>query len=480
METRRRPRVFSVPPGASFLKVLADALLAGYLVTFDRTDPLALAGVTVLLPTRRSVRAFSDVLIARLGGEAAILPAIRPIGDVDEDEQLLDPFIGEGEDRLVLPPAISPLARRLALTRLTLAWATELRRHPLGLSPDEPLRIPASAADASRLAADLARLIDDVAINQVDWNKLATLVPDDHAEYFQLTLGFLKIVSHAWPQYLRDNNRVDPAARRDALIRSAAARMERQGGPIIAAGSTGSIPATAELLRVIAMMPNGAVVLPGLDAHLDTAGWNAIGSDEGIEAATHGHPQYGLGQLIAKIGIARDDLAALGAAPQECVARAALLSEAMRPAATLDAWAGHRPAPDALAGLALAVARNEQEEATTIALAIREAVETPGVTAALVTPDRTLARRVAVELGRWGLAIDDSAGARLDREPHGVFARLVAEAAASSADPVKLLALLKHPFAAFGMAKPVCREAARHLEVALFRGHRTAGGVGGL
>jgi ATP-dependent helicase/nuclease subunit B len=479
-EPRAHPRVFSVPPGAPFLKVLADALLSGGLVAFDHRDPLALAGVTVLLPTRRSVRAFSDVLIERLGGEAAILPVIRPIGDVDEDEQLLDPFIGKGEDRLALPPAISPLARRLALTRLTLAWATQLRRHPLGLSPDEPLRIPASAADATRLAADLARLIDEVAINNVDWNKLATLVPDDHAKYFQLTLGFLKIVSEAWPQYLGDNNRADPASRRDGLIRSAAARLKRQGGPIVAAGSTGSIPATAELLRVIATLPNGVVVLPGLDAHLDAAGWNAIGSDEAAEAATHGHPQFALKQLIATIGVAREDVVPLGAASQESVARTALLSEAMRPADTLDAWAGVRPAPDALAGLALVVARNEQEEATSIALAIREGVETAGATAALVTPDRTLARRVAVELGRWGLAIDDSAGARLDREPHGVFARLLAEAAASSADPVKLLALLKHPFAAFGMARPLCREAARHLEVALFRGHRVPGGVSGL
>ena len=477
----RSARVFSIPSGAPFLPVLADALLARRLVPFGE-DPLDLAGVTVLLPTRRSVRSFRDELISRLGGSAAILPVIRPIGDIDEEDFLLDPALETGAERLVLPEAVPALTRRLALTRLTLAWARALRRHPLALAPGEPLLVPGSAADAARLAADLARLIDDMETAGVGWDRIGGLVPEDYADYFGLTLDFLKIVAEHWPAYLAENNRVDPAERRDRLIRAAAERLEKQPppGPIVAAGSTGSIPATAALLKAISRLPNGAVVLPGLDRGLDDAGWNAIGDPAvGNVAATHGHPQFGLQQLLGEIGIAREDVATLGPAPDDIVARARLLSEAIRPAETLDAWAGFAPTADALAGVALVVARNEQEEATAIALAIREAIEAHGVTAALVTPDRTLARRVAVELGRWGLVIDDSAGARLDREPHGVFARLLVDAA-SDADPVKLLALLKHPFAAFGMDRAACRQAARALEVALFRGHRVAGSVGAL
>ncbi|HVY19237.1 MAG TPA: double-strand break repair protein AddB [Bauldia sp.] len=480
-----QPRVFTIPAGAPFLTVLADALLGGALVPLPGGDPLALAGVTVLLPTRRAARAFSDVLAARLAGKtgAAILPVIRPIGDIDEDEALLDPEVVSGEEGLVLPPAITPLSRRLALTRLTLAWAKGLRHRPLGMDVDEPFRVPASAGDATRLAADLAGLFDDMATAEVGWVRIAKLVPDDHADYFRLTLEFLAIVSERWPEYLRDTNRADPGQRRDALIRRAAAHLARNGspGPIVTAGSTGSIPATAALLRAVARLPNGAVVLPGLDQHLDDAGWNAVGAGEDAPAATYGHPQFGLKQLLTAIGIERDAVAPLGAPVPAAQARAVLLSEVMRPAATLEKWAhGASTAPGSLDGLDLIVARTEQEEATAIALAMREAVETPGRTAALVTPDRTLARRVAAELARWNLVVDDSAGTRLDREPHGVFARLLLDAAASEADPVKLLALAKHPFAAFGMARAECREAARALELALFRGHRIAGGIGGL
>ena len=93
------------------------------------------------------------------------------------------------------------------------------------------------------------------------------------------------------------------------------------------------------------------------------------------------------------------------------------------------------------------------EEALTIALLLRRKLETPGATAALVTPDRELARRVAAELRRWGIEIDDSAGLAAEPAPRpGVFLRLVLDLAASGLAPVPLLAALKHPLAAGGLA----------------------------
>ena len=478
-----RPRVFTIAAATPFLPALAEAFLDGRLAPLDRSDPLALAAATVLLPTRRAVRAFRDELIARLGGDAAILPAIRPIGDIDEGDDLLDPLSEAGADRLVQPPALSRLARHLALTRLTLAWGTAVRRDLLALEPDEPLLIPASAADAAGLAGDLARLLDDIAVAAIGWEAIARLVPEDHARYFQVTLDFLKIVAEQWPAYLDEIGRADPTERRDRLIRDAADRLDARppSAPIVAAGSTGSIPATAMLLKAIARSPTGAVVLPGLDQDLDDAGWDAIGDTATADASTFGHPQFGLKQLIADIGVARAEVIGLGTVPAPVARRARLISEALRPAETIDArQAVAAAAPeDAFGGVDLVVARNEQEEAVAIALAIREAVERPGATSALVTPDRGLARRVAAELGRWGLTVDDSAGAPLDREPAGIFARLAASVAAS-ADPVDLLALLKHPFAAFGMDRALCRRGARVLEVAVLRGHRVAGGIAGL
>jgi ATP-dependent helicase/nuclease subunit B len=471
MAERSPPRVFNIPSGAPFLDTLADALLAGRLVSFDRSDPLALAGVTILLPTRRAARALRDVLVRRLPADAAILPAINTIGDVDEEAHLLAPSDEPAWQRLALPAAVGDLERRLTLTRLVMAWGRAVRGDALKLKPDEPVLVPASAADAARLAGDLARLLDDMEIAGIPWDALHQLAPAEHAGYFQITLDFLKIVAEQWPKILKGQGLVDPAVRRDALIRAAAKRV---AGPIVAAGSTGSIPATAELLAAIAQLPDGAVVLPGLDQSLDDDTWEAIGTAES-PAAAFGHPQFGLKQLLSRLGIGRRDVIALGENSPELSARYATVSAAFRPAETTDKWAGG--ASGGLDGVALLVARNEQEEALAIALALREAIETKGQTSALVTPDRTIARRVAAELRRWDIQVDDSAGLRLDRAQVAVFAQLLVVAALSEADPVKLLALAKHPFARFGMNSKACAYAARMLEVGLFRGHRVAGGI---
>jgi ATP-dependent helicase/nuclease subunit B len=409
-----------------------------------------------------------------------ILPVIRPIGDADEEEHLLDPGVTDG---LILPPAMSRLARQLALTELTLAWGRAIRRDLLDLAPGEALLIPASAADAARLAADLARLMDDMEAAGIPWDRIGALAPDDHARYFQITIDFLKIAFETWPALLAERGLADPIARRDTLIRAEAARLSRSppAGPVIAAGSTGSIPATAELLKAIAGLPNGALVLPGLDRDLDARAWTAIGE---TGAASVGHPQFGLKQLLTGLGIERQDVQPLGAVPAALAERARIAAEALRPAETTDAWSEIRATRneprrlhEALAGVTYAVAHNEREEALAIAIAIREALETAGAAVALVTPDRAIARRVAAELGRWGLTVDDSAPLRLDLSPEGVFARLLAEAVADPANPARLLALLKHPFAAFGLDPFECRRGARILELAVFRGRRGHGGI---
>ncbi|SHF63828.1 ATP-dependent helicase/nuclease subunit B [Kaistia soli DSM 19436] len=477
------PRVFTIPAGARFLPTLAEALLSGRLGALPdpAADPLALADIRIFLPTRRAARALAAALVDRLGSDAAILPRIRPIGDVDEDDLLLEP-IEEPAERLVLPPAISRLDRQLILARFTRAWGEALKPDRLGLAEGAPVLIPASAADAFHLAGDLARLVDDVATAGCTWEALEKLVPDDLARYWQITLDFLKIVGEAWPALLDERHLADPATRRDRLIRDEARRLasEPPRGLVIAAGSTGSIPATAELLATIARLPNGAVVLPDLDTALDDAAWTAIGGGEGI-ASTPGHPQYGLRQWLGRAGITRADVAALGAITPPLVARARLVSEAMRPAETTEAWADAAPVPpEATEGLTLLVARNEQEEALALALALREAVETEGATAALVTPDRTIAARVAIELERFDLRVDDSAGRPLRLTPPGTLARLITAAARSDGAPIDLLALAKHPLAAFGMARTACRDAIGVLDLALFRGRLVAGGLGGL
>ena len=441
--------IFTIRPGLAF----ADALAAG-LIAEAAGNPLALADVQLLLPTRRACRAMADAFLRVAGQDAVILPSLAPIGDIDDDE-----IVEVGP--LELPPAIAPMRRDLLLARLIRA--------------QHPARSPAQAA---RLAAELARLLDQVETERRDFADLATLVPDRYAAHWQITLEFLRILTEHWPAVLADEGCLDPADRRNQAAAGQIARWRERppAGRVIVAGSTGSIPATADLIAAVAALPNGAVVLPGLDRAMD---------EEARAALTATHPQHGMMKLLERLGVAPADVAdwplpAPGRELAEVPAgRAAIVAAAMRPAeaqpadlATLDMGA--------LDGVIRLDCAGPQEEATTIALLLRWALEASDRTAALVTPDRALARRVAAEMGRWGIAVDDSAGTPLDATAPGVFLRLVAEMAAERCAPVALLAALKHPLAAGGQSPGAFRARVRALERAVLRGPRPSPGFAGL
>jgi ATP-dependent helicase/nuclease subunit B len=448
-------QIFTIPSGIPFARALCDGLI-------ERCgrDPLLISDALLLVPTRRAARSLRDVFAEALGG-AALMPRIRALGDVDEDELSFD--AGEGLD-----PAITPLRRRLLLAALVQHWG-EKRGAPLPF------------AQALTHAGELANFLDEAITQGCDLSKLRSLAPDELAAHWQEVLNFLEIIVEQWPRQLAAVGAIEPAASRDRRLRALAASLAAAPprAPIIAAGSTGSIPATAELLKVISQLPTGAVVLPGLDTDLDDVAW------DGLDA---GHAQFGLRQLLSRIGITRDEVARWSPAPsddQRRAARVEFLSQALRPPPATDGWRDLIENTDgslasALSGLAIAEAQNPREEALAIAIALREALESPGRTAALVTPDRELARRVSAELTRWNIAIDDSAGQRLSCTPPGAFLALLARAASEGFPPVALLSLLKHPFAAGGESPAQFRRKVRVLEYKHLRGLRPGRGLGAI
>ncbi len=465
------PRLFSIPSGVPFLPALADALLAGRLVDgfVWRGDPLVLAEVTIYVPTRRAARALRGVFMEKLGGRAAILPVIRPLGEFDEDAAL---FEGDGADQLALDPPIAELDRILLLAPLVQAWKRRLPAHVAALFHEEVV-VPASLADAIWLSRDLAGLMDEIETGGADWGLLSQLVPADLANWWQVTLEFLEIVTGAWPALLAERGRSNPAAHKSAVIRAEAARLLRNPptGPVIAAGSTGSIPATAELLAAIAGLPMGAVVLPGLDMRADPRGWTEIGRVDGPPSG-FGHPQAGLKKLLAALGAGRDDVCELDAATPELAARIDLVNEALRPAETTDEWASgmRMPAARAWDGVSLIEAANEREEALSVAVALRLAIADGTGTAALVTGDRDLARRVVSELHRFGIDADDSGGSLLTTSPPATLLRLMLEAVFRPGDPVAVMALLKHPLLRAGLHRDTVRHAAEAVDLIALRG----------
>ena len=472
------PRVFTIPPSAPFLPTLIAALIGGKLGFAAARDPLALAAVTLYLPTRRACRLARDAFLEVLDVDAAILPRIVAIGDIDEDEiTFAEAATGAiAEEALALPPALGGLERRLLLTELVAKWASSPEIHAAGGIP----LVAQTPAAACALADDLSRLMDDMTTRGVSWEELDKLVPEEFDSYWQLTIRFLKIAREAWPAVLRERGLIEPAARRDALIKAEAMRLARKtDGPVIAAGSTGSIPATAELIATIARLPHGAVVLPGLDTDLDEESWRLISGDAG-GAPAPGHPQFALQALLTRIGIARDAVISL----VDARGRERLISEALRPAAATDKWrqrAGDTAfssyADAALENIGVIAAANAEEESLAIAVALREAVH-DGKTAALVTPDRALGRRVLAALARWNIAAEDSGGEKLSETSAGIFARLAAEAALGRLAPVTLLALVKHPLLRLGLTDRDYAIAA--LERAILRGPRPRPGSAGL
>ena len=307
----RPPQVSTIAAGRPFLDTLAAGLLhrAG-------DAPEALADTLVLLPTRRACRALVEAFLRVGDGRPLILPDIRPLGDVEEEALALS--FGAGAADLDLPPVMPEPRRRLLLARLVAGWKG--RQEPV--TPDQ----------AVRLASELAHLLDEVQTERLDFADLSALVPTEYAAHWQETIEFLKIVTENWPAILADEGCLDPAERRNRLLEAQAARWRDlpPDTPVLAAGSTGSIPATADLLDVVARLPAGEVVLPGLDPMLD--------SESLIEArGDPAHPQFGMLRLLKRLGIDAAAVAEWDGGPESpamacATERVRLAAETLRPA----------------------------------------------------------------------------------------------------------------------------------------------------
>ena len=446
--------LYAVPPDVPFL----DALACGWLAQNANpltAGPFGAGEGLILLPTRRAARALADSFLRANNGRPLLLPRITALGALEEAPLALS-------GALDLPPPIEPMQRLAALSRLILKL-------------DGKTGAPRTADRAWPLARELAALMDEAERAGID---LAETLPDAadpaFAMHWSKTLEFLRIVTRIWPAHLEENGVMNPAARQVALLdaQADAWSVAPPAGPVLIAGVTASIPAVTRLLKVVANLPNGQVVLPHLDTHMDNRAWEAMESS---------HAQAGLARLLSDLDARRDDVRpwpATNPPPMPMEGRFQTLSRALLPAESLTDWLD--PTPGVLTGFYRLTPEDQQQEAQSIALVLRNAIQIPDRRAALVTPDRSLAERVAAALGRFGIVADDSAGEPLALTPPAVFLRLLVRAIADDLAPVPLLALLKHPLAAAGLSPIACREAARALEVACLRGPRPKGGIAGL
>jgi len=455
----KHERIFNITAHRPFASVLASHILARY-----GDQPEALPHLLILLPNRRAIRSLRERFLALSGGKAMLLPQMEAIGDVDERLLLRHASLDAAEFEALqsLPPAISEEARLFTLMRLVQQYQQQEQQR-------EQVILRGQAADT---ASALADFLDEMQREGGEWSRLREIVPQEHAAQWQQTLDFLTILQEHWPDILAEKGQMDIWERRNRLLALLAQSWQRTPPerPVYIAGTTGSIPAVAGLLRVVSLLPQGRIILPGMDREL-------LGREEAplLEEA---HPQYGLQHLLGYLGVKAQEVAELEGEGEpstdtSLISRAEWLAGAMLPPELTGEW--HQPelalpAEAVIAGNALLECHDMSHEAAVIALLLRQTLETPGKTAALVTLNRDLSRRIRYYLERWGIQLDDSAGTPLAQTPAGEFIRLMGEAVQQQFAPVTLLSLLKHPLLRLGQLPATIRPQVRQIERRALRG----------
>ena len=461
------PDVWAISAEQSF----ADVLTAGLLERFGK-DELGLARCTLLVPNNRASRAITEAFV-RHADRGLLLPRMVAIGDLELGEALGNVFSPIGS-KLDIPPAIEPMRRLFILANIIQTESTD--------SPELP--------EALRLAQEMARILDQLMIDEKGARDLLELdVEPELADHWQQSLALFRRVTARWNEHLVRLGLIEAAERRNRLLRHAADqwRVLPPEYPIIAAGITSFAPAIARLLHTVSRMPNGHVVIPGLDLELDADIWEAIGpvgkarKAEDAERPAYSHPQYHLKQLLDAMAITRDDVRPWPekTPPKVDRERAALVRNIFLPARLSDRWRGLPIEQRRMRGIQIIEAAHQEEEAQAIALAVRDALETPKRRIAIVTPDRGLAARIVAHLRRWDIEADDSAGEALAVTPAGSFLRACATCMSENFAPVALLAMLKHPLAAPGEGRNAWLDNVRKLDLIL-RGPRPAPGLHGI
>lgn len=444
------PHVYNMPSGVPFLDMLAKGLRRRY------GDELQ-SGL-ILLPTRRAVRGLGEAFVRAAsedGIRAALLPRLRPLADIDPEEPPFEPGELVGKVR----PAIDGTLRRFEMARVVAAYHARA------------MDLPLDAATALAMADPLLAILDDAALEEAKltetdaWARLM----GEAAKHFQDAATLYKIIQDFWPARLAELNMEEPQTRKVKLLDALVAHWTENppDHPVIIAGSTGSLRATRRLMRVVANLPKGLVILPG---------FQATDNDETWESIDEQHPQYAMKLLINGLNIDRGDVRNFvtdvvedTSKNKHQIARTRVLEEALVPASRtydwlkriekLEADSGKEIFDDAVDGLSLIEARSDAEEALAVALILREALEDKSQTAALVTPDQALARRVRARLARWKVDVDMSQGEPLAETNIGVFLDAVLSVSQNPEGALEKAVLFGHTLTGLG------REPAEVLEI---------------
>lgn len=385
--------------------------IADYILTHT-DNPLKIAQTQIILPTKRACRSVKEAFVRRSADKPLLLPQLTALYELEDLS-------------ISLPEAVSPIERLFLLARLCLA-------KPNIDTVDKAIKI----------AVSLTEILDEFYVYEASLDKLDEIVPyRELALHWNESLTFLDIIRTAWPNILKERGKIDVADRRVRLINQLTNRIQSCAinTPIILAGFDGSMPAVNRLIKALIKKDNALILLDCFNEKLTEEDWENIHAN---------HYQQAFKKLLKSIDCTSQDIALLSTTE---VPHEKLIHESLKPAEQTEEWRQTKITSDVLKCVKRIDCDNPDEEALTIATIMRGVLETPEKTAALVTTDRNLARRVILEMRRWGIKLDDSAGTPLHHTSVGIFLSLIADYALKQGDGISTLALLKHPLAADGL-----------------------------
>lgn len=420
------PNIFNISSSLPFL----DSLAQGVLKKFPDLEK-----ITVYVPSKRAIRPLAEAFLKHSGQAVVVLPKIQALGDIDEDEFAIS-FNAD------IPDAIGKAERIYSLAKL-------IHQN----MPEMHLNFVNSVA----FAKSLIKLIDELQNKDIPYSALDNVVPDEFAEHWQITLDFLKIISDKWEKYLAENNLLEPVKHRNMMINALADfyRANPPAHPVIIAGTTGTIPATLNMISAIMDSPNGYLIIDGLDRNL---------AESDFAKLEDTHPQFNLARLLLVFKTSASEVAEWQLEP--LTARQKLISTALYPTEKTAEWQGAKFNSN---GISLLECENTEQESTAIAMILREALENKK-SAIVVTTDRKLAQKIRAKMKIWDVDINDSAGLPLIASPNAKFMLELADMVASNQAPAQVLSFFKHPFIA-----PELKTKIREIEKDKLRGVRIDG-----
>lgn len=473
MHKLTRPALYSVSSHQGF----ADSVAVYFLTQYGR-EPLALADGLILLPNNRAVRAIEEAFV-RQTGKGLLLPRLVTVGDLDLNEKS-GLFMHQFNDDTIAPP-IDPIQRIMLLSNL-------IEKHHKSIMDRD-----IDAAQALKLAVDLAHVIDQLDVEEIGFEKFSELsekVADNSqanlAVHWQKSYVLFENIYHKYRSTLEQLNLSTMVMNRNAMIRNLADNLDHLNHHpfITSVGITTAAPAIAYLQKKIATVSNGLVILPHIDQMMDDVTWQSLGPHEKEEGELRAkpsletHPQFHLKLLLDTMGFDRSEVTALEGIKATKIAdrKDQLVSHIFAPARQTAQWQSIEVSATDFNHLKIMINSDSAAEAQAVAILVRKHLEINNKRIAIITPDRELARRISAHLLRWNIKADDSAGIALSDTPAGSLFQIIAQNIASGFAPIDLLSLLKHPLAQKGEGRISWLEKVRALDLAL-RGPRSGQGL---